>query len=90
MGWQNRSSEGWKLIPQWGPGLQGQRPGFLRNYSIVFVSAVVNFSGLLMCYTTKKTGGVATYVSMSELQHIHTHVKPPFVQDYPDEPVPER
>ena len=79
-----------EVDPPVGSRPSGAKAWLLRNYSIVFVSAVVNFSGLLMCYTTKKTGGVATYVSMSELQHIHTHVKPPFVQDYPDEPVPER
>ena len=60
-----------KVDPPVGSRPSGAKAWLLQNCTIIFVSAVVNFHGLVMCYTTKKQGGVATYISMSELQHTH-------------------
>ena len=62
-----------EVDPPVGSRPSGAKAWLLRNCTIIFVSAVVNFNGLVMCYTAKKRG-VATYVSMSELQHTHTHL----------------
>ena len=43
--------------PPVGSRPSGAEASLLRNSTIIFVSAVVNFTGLLMCYTTGPTHG---------------------------------